>query len=57
MVVTAHWIAWNSSNGSLEWKSALIAFRHVDGVHSGSHLAEIFFKILMEFKIIRKVFF
>jgi hypothetical protein len=54
MAVTAHWLT--RSGGSLEWKSALIAFRQVDGEHTGSHLAKIFFQILKERDIIHKVY-
>lgn len=49
MAVTAHWIARNSA-GTLEWRSALIAFRH-----NGEHLAEVMFRILQETGIVQKV--
>ena len=54
MAVTAHWTARGSSN-RLELRSALIAFREVDGCHTGNHLGQILFDIIQDIGIAHKV--
>lgn len=47
MAVTAHYCALNR-NGHLDVCSKLVAFREVQGRHTGENLAEIFVSILKE---------
>jgi phosphoribosylcarboxyaminoimidazole (NCAIR) mutase len=54
MAVTAHFMMKNEK-GQLEYRSHLVAFRHVLGSHSGEHLAQEFFKIIDELGISHKV--
>ena len=54
MAVTAHWIARGSSN-RLELLSALIAFREVEGCHTGNHLGQVLFDIVQDIGIAHKV--
>jgi hypothetical protein len=52
--VMAHFIERNA-DGNLVEASCLIAFRFVDGSHTGEHLAKIFFDVLIENGILHKV--
>jgi hypothetical protein len=54
MAVTAHWIAKGVTN-QLELRSALIAFREVDGSHSGENLGQVLFKIIQDIGIAHRV--
>lgn len=54
MAVTAHWIARGGAN-KLELRSALIAFREVDGSHTGDNLGEVLFGIIQGVGIAHKV--
>jgi hypothetical protein len=54
MAITAHWMAKGSSN-QLELCSALIAFRGVDGCHTGDNLGQILFDIIQDVGIAHKV--
>jgi len=54
MAVTAHWMARGSSN-QLDLCSALIAFREVDGSHTGDNLGQILFDIIQDIGIVHKV--
>lgn len=54
MAITAHFMARNAEN-RLEYRDHLLAFRFIDGSHSGPHLADEFFKVLDEAGIRHKV--
>lgn len=54
MAVTAHWMA-NGSPDQLVLCSALIAFREVDGCHTGDNLGQILFDIIQDVGIVHKV--
>lgn len=54
MAVTAHWMARGGTN-RLELRSALIAFREVDGCHTGDDLAQVLFDIIQDIGIAHKV--
>ena len=54
MAVTAHWMAKGDSN-QLELRSALIAFREVDGSHSGDNLGQVLFDIVQDIGIAHAV--
>jgi hypothetical protein len=56
MAVTAHYIIRDKSDGGrLKYKCGLVTFRHITTTHSGEHLAEHFFNILLSLKITHKV--
>ena len=44
MAVTAHWVA--NENGHMVLRSALVAFRHLRGNHTGAHIAAELYKII-----------
>jgi len=50
MAVTAHWMAKGRTN-QLELRSALVAFREVDGSHTGDNLGEVLFEIIQDIGI------
>ena len=52
--VTAHFIK-RDADGNLVEAWCLVAFRFVDGSHSGEHLAKVFFELLIENGILYKV--
>ena len=54
MAVTAHWMA-RGKTDRLELCSALIAFREVDGCHSGDNLGQYLFDIIQNVGIAHKV--
>ena len=54
MAVTAHWMAKGRAN-QLELRSALVAFREVDGCHSGDNLGQYLFDIIQNIGIAHKV--
>ncbi|KAF8976616.1 hypothetical protein BDQ17DRAFT_1253280, partial [Cyathus striatus] len=54
MAVTAHLLIKNE-DGHLEYRSALIAFKYVDGDHSGVNLGRIFHGIISEYDLTEKV--
>jgi hypothetical protein len=49
--VTAHWI-----DQRFQLHEALIAFKKLEGNHTGDYLAQVLFEILEEFNIIEKLF-
>lgn len=51
IAVTAHWIAQDEKTGPLSMRTALIAFRHVLGEHTGEALGRLFLEILGDAKI------
>jgi len=55
MAVTAHFMMRNE-HGHLELMSHLIAFRFVEGSHSGANLGQLFVKIIDENGFLHKVF-
>jgi len=55
MCITAHWIARNKRSHSLELKSALIAFHHVQGAHDGVNLGRTTMKLLDRAEVTPKV--
>jgi hypothetical protein len=52
MCITAHF-----HNGHRRQVNRLIAFRVIEGSHTGGHLAETFFEVMEEFGIVHKVMF
>jgi hypothetical protein len=42
----AHFIARDEPHSQLTLKSGLLAFRHIEGSHTGEHLAEILYMII-----------
>ena len=62
MAVTGHWIETkivHTAKGPhhiLKLHSELIAFHHLEGRHSGSHLAETFVSVLERYKVTKKVY-
>lgn len=54
MAITGHWMSRNA-NGKLELRSILLVFRHVEGNHTGKHLAQVFFEILRNGDLLYKV--
>jgi len=54
MAVTAHWMAKGRTN-QLELRSALVAFREVDGSHTGDNLGQVLFDIIQDIGITHKV--
>ena len=54
MAVTAHWMAKGGAN-RLELRSALIAFREVDGSHTGDNLGHVLYDIIQDIGIAHKV--
>ncbi len=55
MAVTAHYFVRDPEHRRLTLKTRLLAFRHLEGHHKGSNLAEAFFKTLQEEGIEKKV--
>lgn len=53
--VTAHYLARLPSSGEIVLKSELIAFRKLDGAHSGVNMGKVFVQILKEVEILHKV--
>lgn len=54
MAITAHYMV-RDKNGLLMLKSQLIAFRHMEGSHSGANIADVFLKVIDELGIAHKV--
>jgi len=54
MAVPAHWMAKGRTN-QLELRSALVAFREVDGSHTGDNLGQVLFDIIQDIRITHKV--
>lgn len=54
MAVTAHWMAKGRAD-QLELRSALVAFREVDGSHAGDYLGQVLFDIIQNIGIAHKV--
>jgi hypothetical protein len=53
MCITSHWLAETPSG--LSFKSSIIAFHHVEGLHTGKNLAELVFRLLKRAKVIDRV--
>jgi hypothetical protein len=53
MAVTAHYII--EVAGRLELRARLVAFRQIDGEHSGLNMAHNMARILFELKVLHKV--
>jgi hypothetical protein len=56
MAVTAHYCA-RAPDGRLVLKSQLVAFRHVQGSHSGVNLARTFVSVVKEIGCLHRVSF
>jgi hypothetical protein len=54
MAVTAHYCA-KASDGRLVLRSQLVAFRHVQGSHSGANLAKTFISVIKEIGCLNRV--
>ena len=52
---TAHFIVRNMSDGQLLLRSGLLAFRHIQGSHTGQNLASVLYKIIKEASIEQRV--
>ncbi|KAG1742873.1 hypothetical protein EDB19DRAFT_1633716 [Suillus lakei] len=55
MAVTAHFMMQDDA-GQLVLKSHLIAFRYIEGSHSGANLGKCFVQIIDEMQFLHKVF-
>jgi hypothetical protein len=55
MAITAHYMARDLKNGCLVLKSQLIAFRLMEGSHTGANIANTFLKVVDELGIAHKV--
>jgi len=56
MAITAHYML-HSEKGQLIYKTALIAFRYIEGSHSGEHLSQEYLRITDALEISQKVIF
>lgn len=54
MAVTAHY-ATRGANGMPELRARLIAFRKIDGEHTGSNMASYLARILFELGVLKKL--
>ena len=52
---TAHFIVRNERRKQLILRSGLLAFRHIQGSHTGEHLAEVLYKIIKKAGIEQRV--
>ncbi|KAJ8489040.1 hypothetical protein ONZ45_g13718 [Pleurotus djamor] len=52
--ITAHYMA-KVSSGRLVLRSRLLAFRHIKGAHTGKNLAERFYEVLEDAKLLGKI--
>ena len=57
MGVTAHYAVLSDTGDELQIKAALIAFRHVEGEHTGDNLGRVLYGILKSLKLTNKVIF
>ena len=55
MVVTAHYMSRARTDGQLEYRCGLIAFKYIEGAHSGVNLAMHFFKLVDSLGVAHKV--
>ena len=56
MAITAHYML-RDDKGQLVYKTSLIAFRYIEGSHSGEHLGQEYLKITDALEITHKVAF
>jgi hypothetical protein len=54
MAMTAHYM-FTGVNGQLYLRNRLVAFRHLQGSHTGEHLADVFFRVLQELSVLDRV--
>jgi hypothetical protein len=54
MAVTAHYM-FTDINGQLYLQNRLVAFCHLQGSHTGEHLADVFFQVLQELSVLDRV--
>lgn len=52
---TAHFIVRNTLDGQLILRSGLLAFRHIQGSHTGENLARVLYKIIEDAGIEQRV--
>jgi len=55
MAVTAHYCAKSSKTGNLVLKSQLVAFRNLQGSHTGVNIGKVFVRIVKEVNCLHKV--
>lgn len=55
MAVTAHYMSRARTDGQLEYRCGLIAFKYIEGAHSGVNLAMHFFKLIDSLGVAHKV--
>ena len=55
MAVTAHYLL--TKEGRLSLCNQLVVFHHIQGSHTGDHLAEIFLRVLQELSVLDRVRF
>ena len=53
---TAHFIVRDKPGGQLILRSGLLAFRHLQGSHTGKHLADVLYEIIKTAGIEQKVY-
>jgi hypothetical protein len=46
--VTAHFVVRDGLDGQLVLRSGLLAFRHIQGSHTGANLASVLYKIIKD---------
>jgi hypothetical protein len=55
MAVTAHYCAKSSKTGNLVLRSQLVAFRNLQGSHTGVNIGKVFVRIVKEVNCLHKV--
>jgi hypothetical protein len=55
LAVTGHYLVRDQVTRKLIWRSGLLAFRYIEGSHSGINLAQNFIKIVEELGVLHKV--
>lgn len=55
MAVTAHYLVRDEKTRKLQWRNGLVAFRFIEGSHTGVNLGRQFVKILEELGVLHKV--
>ncbi|KAF5332789.1 hypothetical protein D9611_005171 [Ephemerocybe angulata] len=54
MAITAHYLVMSPA-GNLELKSRLVAFRHIEGSHTGENIGKVFVRVLEEIRCLHKI--
>jgi hypothetical protein len=54
MAITAHYLAKDSISGNLVLRAQLVAFRELEGSHTGRNIAKVFLQVLKEINCLDK---